>query len=496
MGEISFIVFFDEESSPIIFDDERSIFELKDLLCNFFQFEFNNFNIYLESYGQIDNEDMLDLPLNVLELEPKNKKVYSLFIYLKNKKEKINKIFCSQKIIPFTPLKQVGFKLNNNKSCICLTCSIYCRKGEFSFDDVIINEEFICKCSLLNDNKCKFCNFNMEENTELKFKTIYSLLKNHSEALIKYEINKKKLENEKILSRNFNFEKSINFCRERIFHYKDEKLKEKILEIIPRKESNIPDSKYIKELLHWFKKNFFSWCNKPKCPKCNLCENNIISSQIENKPTKEEEKNLAYRVEIYKCEKCKYDNIRFPRYNNPLKLLETKTGRCGEWANLFGCILNACGYKTRFIDNFEDHVWNEYYNEEEKRWIHIDSCEEAYDQPLLYEQGWGRIMTYILAFSIDEVKDVTPRYVKNWNDVIERRNKNCENELHSLLYAINTSIQSNLNHSDLINLEQRNCLENQELENLKSNCDKDVCEEEMKGRQSGSVEWRKQRGEI
>ena len=57
---------------------------------------------------------------------------------------------------------------------------------------------------------------------------------------------------------------------------------------------------------------------------CNLCENNIISSQIENKPTKEEEKNLAYRVEIYKCEKCKYDNIRFPRYNNPLKLLETK----------------------------------------------------------------------------------------------------------------------------------------------------------------------------
>ena len=105
-------------------------------------------------------------------------------------------------------------------------------------------------------------------------------------------------------------------------------------------------------------------------------------------------------------------------------------------------------------------------------------------------------MTYILAFSIDEVKDVTPRYVKNWNDVIERRNKNCENELHSLLYAINTSIQSNLNHSDLINLEQRNCLENQELENLKNNCDKDVCEEEMKGRQSGSVEWRKERGEI
>ena len=28
------------------------------------------------------------------------------------------------------------------------------------------------------------------------------------------------------------------------------------------------------------------------------------------------------------------------------------------------------------------------------------------------------------------------------------------------------------------------------------NKEKEICEEEMKGRQSGSVEWRKERGEI
>lgn len=130
------------------------------------------------------------------------------------------------------------------------------QKRRIFFDDAIVNEEFICKCSLLNDNRCKYCNFNLENNTELKFKTIHSLLQRNSEALINYEQNKKKIQNSKILNRDFKFEKSINFCRERIFHYKDETLKEKILEIIPKREENISNSQYIKTLLHWFKKIF------------------------------------------------------------------------------------------------------------------------------------------------------------------------------------------------------------------------------------------------
>ena len=496
MTEISFIVYYDEDSSPIFFENERTFFELKDLLCNFYQFDFDNFNIYLEGYGQIDTEDLLDLPISVIELEPKTQRAYFLFIYLKNKKEKINKIFCSQKIIPFTPIRQIGFRLKQNNCCICLTCSIYCRRGEFSFDDAIVNEEFICKCSLLNDNRCKYCNFNLENNTELKFKTIHSLLQRNSEALINYEQNKKKIQNSKILNRDFKFEKSINFCRERIFHYKDETLKEKILEIIPKREENISNSQYIKTLLHWFKKNFFTWCNKPKCPNCNECQNNITQSELQCIPTIEEKNNLAYRVEVYKCQKCNCDNIRFPRYNNPLKLIETRTGRCGEWANLFGCILNAVGFKTRFIDNFEDHVWNEFYDENEGRWIHVDSCEEAYDTPLMYEQGWGRVMTFILAFSIDEVCDVTPRYVKNWDEIKERRSKKNEDELNELLEAINASIVANLKEEDVKLLESRQEKEKKELNDMMINKEKEICEEEMKGRQSGSVEWRKERGEI
>ena len=246
------------------------------------------------------------------------------------------------------------------------------------------------------------------------------------------------------------------------------------------------------QLLAWFKHRFFSWTNQPKCKECQSSTKFIGGGQ----PNAEERAGQAGRVEVYQCQTCNAIT-RFPRYNNPVKLLETKTGRCGEWANCFTLCCRSIGLEARYISDWTDHVWTEVYSPSLKRWLHCDSCENRMDAPLLYESGWGKKLNYVIAFSRDEVVDVTRRYTNKLNEVMGRRNLVAEPWLKSLITVLDRKQRTNVFQSAgrCDELGKRRAIEMKHFVDGPNSLDRNK-EAEMCGRISGDVAWRSQRNEL
>ncbi|KAK8947343.1 Peptide-N(4)-(N-acetyl-beta-glucosaminyl)asparagine amidase [Platanthera zijinensis] len=299
------------------------------------------------------------------------------------------------------------------------------------------------------------------------------------------------------------FEKRVRPYMQRVLLYEDpvrqeaacksvpvEELQEKAL-ISLAKEGNFKPSKdevdhtFLLQLLFWFKQSF-SWVNSPLCNNCGRATNNIGMGV----PLPTEDKFGASRVELYRCNYCS-SITRFPRYNDPLKLLETRKGRCGEWANCFTLYCRAFGYEARLILDFTDHVWTECFSNFLGRWMHLDPCEGIYDNPLLYEKGWNKKLNYAIAISKDGVYDVTKRYTRKWPEVLSRRNITTEAVATSVLSSLTKEFRAGYSSKYL---EVRDMKESEELESgLHNHVNSSL---RLPGRQSGDVEWRTARCEL
>ncbi|CAL8371462.1 unnamed protein product [Boreogadus saida] len=242
----------------------------------------------------------------------------------------------------------------------------------------------------------------------------------------------------------------------------------------------------VMELLRWFKKEFFSWVN---CLPCSQCGGETKTAGSLN-PSAEDTRWGAQRVESHYCQSC-HVATRFPRYNNPEKLLETRRGRCGEWANCFTLCCRAVGLEARYIWDSTDHVWTEVYSSAQQRWLHCDPCENSCDKPLMYEVGWGKKLSYILAFSKDEVVDVTWRYSCNHPDVLTRRTKVQEAWLLRTISGLSVTRQRGVGPERKRELVHRLLVELVEFISPKKPKAGD-----LGGRGSGSLAWRIARGEV
>ncbi|VDO89295.1 unnamed protein product [Heligmosomoides polygyrus] len=244
-----------------------------------------------------------------------------------------------------------------------------------------------------------------------------------------------------------------------------------------------------KGLLNWFKTDFFSWCDSPVCEACG--NQTPKGSGLNGTPTPEEKESGADRVEVYLCS-CGQE-VRFPRYNDPAKLLETRKGRCGEWANCFALMATAMDFDVRFVYDVTDHVWVELWIPEFDNWVHCDPCENVIDKPLLYEKGWGKKLSYVIAFGADHVYDVTWRYSLDHKKTLRRRTKVREPVLSNFLSKLNARLGADMTPTRAKEMRRRRVKELVEF--LLVGKRKDTGET-YGGRTSGDVQWRKARSEL
>ncbi|XP_052841030.1 peptide-N(4)-(N-acetyl-beta-glucosaminyl)asparagine amidase isoform X2 [Drosophila gunungcola] len=231
------------------------------------------------------------------------------------------------------------------------------------------------------------------------------------------------------------------------------------------------------ELVNWFNTQFFQWVNNIPCRVCGSEESKLRRTQREG----------DVRVEVTVC--CGQES-KFYRYNDISQLLVSRKGRCGEYANCFTFLCRCLDYDARIVHSHFDHVWTEVYSESQMRWLHVDPSDNVVDSPLMYQHGWKRHIDYVLAYSRDDIQDVTWRYTNDHQRILQLRKLCSEKELVQTLEAIRTKRRGNCTAERRLFLGQRSM-----LEVIGLTLERKPTENELKGRSSGSLSWRQSRGE-
>lgn len=290
-----------------------------------------------------------------------------------------------------------------------------------------------------------------------------------------------------------------------LFKTNDERNKRKVLNLIPidqfvkdfilvkQADCDVSQEDYVLiRVLEYFRNELFKWFDKYKCDRCET----ICDTMKRVSPTNEESKWICSLVELYQCASCgKF--YRFPRYNHPEKLLETRTGRCGEWAIAFTFICISLGYDSRLVYCTTDHVWCEVWNNKQNRWVHVDPCENVYDNPFMYQCGWNKTIDLVVAYGKHEVRDVTWRYTTKWKQTLEdRKRKFNQSTIDSRIESLNNQLQSSLTIDERLKLNQKWLIELIEFIRTPDQDDIQIDDKALQGRQSGSLQWRLGRAEI
>lgn len=104
-------------------------------------------------------------------------------------------------------------------------------------------------------------------------------------------------------------------------------------------------------------------------------------------------------------------------------------------------------------------------------------------------------MSYVIAFSIEGAKDVSKRYIRDPSKQLPR-NRIDEDALTTLLTLLTINSRATLTEGERDDLEDQDQLEWAELESYSTGAEvSEQAKEAALPRQSGSVDWKRERGE-
>lgn len=108
----------------------------------------------------------------------------------------------------------------------------------------------------------------------------------------------------------------------------------------------------------------------------------------------------------------------------------------------------------------------------------------------MYQHGWKRNIDYIIAYSRDDVQDVTWRYTNNHKEIIKNRRKCSEEDLLATILLLRKKRREQCSAARQKYLVRQNLMEVIELMQ-----EREPTTNELKGRSSGSLSWKLARGE-
>ena len=212
------------------------------------------------------------------------------------------------------------------------------------------------------------------------------------------------------------------------------------------------DLESISKLNQWFS-TVFQWRGPHQCQHC---RGKVEFHEI-RPPTKKEKELGAAQVIRYFCSHCQ-SALRVPDYENPEIIFQNiKSGFSGEFCIVFGTILRQFGFHVRLLKNFGfNHYWLEVFVPSLQRYVHVDPVMGTTNAPLQLEIGTKCHISHIVAVGPYECSDMTYRYTKNMEAILQEREEYCHEEVFQQILSLRNSMWSyGLSESEKSEVESR-----------------------------------------